>query len=170
MGKIGIIIAREYTSRVKKKSFILTTLLVPLLIGAMIAVPALIAYYSSDKKERNIAVIDGSGIVAPSLENSENVIYTEVSEALGAEIKKDLSSSSKYYAVLEIGKLDSIGNAPLSIFADEQVNLTLQQKIENDVNNVLRENKLKSYDLPDLKSVINNVQSTSSLKTYPIWQ
>lgn len=168
MGKIGIVISREYTSRVKKKSFILTTLLVPLLIGAMIAVPALIAYYSSDKKDRNIAVIDNSNVVAQSLENSETITYTTVSEALGAEIKKDLGSSDKYYAVLEIGELDSLGNAPLSIFANEQVNMSLQEKIENDINNILRYNKLKSYQIPDLENVIHNVQVGSTLKTYQV--
>lgn len=168
MGKIGIIINREYTSRVKKKSFILTTLLVPIFIAAMIAVPALIAYYSTDNKEREIAVTDESGVVATNLENSENVKYTVASAEEAAQIKKDLGSSSKYYAVLEIGKLDSLGNAPLSIYANEQININLQQKIENDVNNVLRYNKLKSYDIPDLENVITNVQSDSNLKTYQI--
>lgn len=168
MGKIGIIIGREYTSRVKKKSFILTTLLVPIFIAAMIAVPALIAYYSNDSKDRNIAVTDKSGIVAPSLENSENITYTVVSEAMAAEIKKDLSSKGKYYAVLEIGELDSLGNAPLAVYADEQININLQQKIENDVNNVLRYNKLKNYDIPDLENVITNVQAESSLKTFQV--
>ena len=168
MGKIGIIINREYTSRVKKKSFILTTLLVPIFIAAMIAVPALIAYYSTDNKEREIAVTDESGVVAANLENSENVKYTVASAEEAAQIKKDLGSSSKYYAVLEIGKLDSLGNAPLSIYANEQININLQQKIENDVNNVLRYNKLKSYDIPDLENVITNVQSDSNLKTYQI--
>lgn len=168
MGKIGIIIGREYTSRVKKKSFILTTLLVPIFIAAMIVVPALIAYYSNDSKDRNIAVTDKSGVVADSLENSENITYTVVSEPMAAEIKKDLSSKGKYYAVLEIGELDSLGNAPLAIYADEQININLQQKIQNDVNNVLRYNKLKNYNIPDLENVITNVQSDSNLKTFQI--
>ena len=48
MSKIGIIIAREYSTRVKKKSFIIGTLLVPILFASMIVIPMLIAMYCSD--------------------------------------------------------------------------------------------------------------------------
>ena len=107
MGKIGIIIEREYTSRVKKKSFILTTLLVPIFIAALIAIPGLITYYSSDNSVRNIAVIDDSNIVANKLESSKTLIYTTVDREEGEKIKKDIENS-KFYGVLEIGVLDSL--------------------------------------------------------------
>ena len=74
MSKIGIIISREYSTRVKKKSFIISTLLVPFLLAMMIVVPMLIAMYSSDNKTYNIAVSDESGVVADKLEMSERIL------------------------------------------------------------------------------------------------
>lgn len=168
MGKIGIIISREYSTRVKKKSFILTTLLVPILIAAMIAVPALIAFYSQDDKEKTIAVVDKSGVVANNLESSKSIKYVVVSPELGSEIKKDLDKSDKYYALLEIGELDTLSNSSLSIYANEQVNITLSEKIQNDVNYILKYNKLQSYEIPNLEEVMNNVQSESTLKTFQV--
>ena len=68
--KIGIIIGREFKERVQKKSFILTTLLTPLLMIALIFAPMLIAGYSGESEKR-IAVVDDSKIIAQQLQNTD---------------------------------------------------------------------------------------------------
>ncbi len=70
MSNISIIIQREFNERVRKKSFIITTLLMPLLMVALMAAPALIMQFSRGDEKR-IAVIDESGLVAPRLESDE---------------------------------------------------------------------------------------------------
>ena len=60
--KINIIIAREFTERVAKKSFIITTLLMPIIMVAFMAAPALIAAFSTPS-ERTIAVADKSELI-----------------------------------------------------------------------------------------------------------
>lgn len=60
MSKVGIIIAREFNERVRKKSFIITTILMPVLMIGLMIVPALIMNYSRGDTKR-IAVIDESG-------------------------------------------------------------------------------------------------------------
>ena len=72
--KIGIIIGREFNERVRKKSFIITTLLMPILMIALMVAPALIMEFSKGE-EKSIAVIDESGLVAPSLESDEEVRF-----------------------------------------------------------------------------------------------
>ena len=75
--KIGIIIEREFNERVRKKSFIITTLLTPLLMITLMLVPAFITTYStSDVK--HIAVVDDSKIVAGALENTDEVVFEAV--------------------------------------------------------------------------------------------
>ena len=76
--KIGIIIGREYAIRVKKKSFIFTTILTPLLFAALMVVPSLIAMYSGAEQGQKIRIVDESGIVMPYLESDEEIIYEEV--------------------------------------------------------------------------------------------
>ncbi|MDE6466306.1 MAG: hypothetical protein K2L44_06335, partial [Duncaniella sp.] len=72
--KIGIVIEREYLERVKKKSFIFTTLLMPLLMLLLMALPALLVAFV-DKSETTVLVVDNSKRVAPLLENSDEVKF-----------------------------------------------------------------------------------------------
>ena len=62
MNKISLIIQREYASRVKKKSFLLTTLLVPLIFPLIIA---MIVYFTQSERENvakvQILVLDETG-------------------------------------------------------------------------------------------------------------
>ena len=168
MSKIGIIISREYSTRVKKKSFIISTLLVPFLLAMMIVVPMLIAMFSSDNKTYNIAVSDESGVVADKLENSKTVNYTVIDPATAEDVRKDLSKSDTYYGLLKISQLDSLNNAEISIYANEQVNLSLKNQIQGEVNDILSANKLTSYDIPNLDVVLKNMENKSSVKTFQV--
>ena len=168
MSKIGIIIAREYSTRVKKKSFIIGTFLVPILFALMFVIPMLIAAYSSDNKVRTIAVDDRSGVVAQKLENKENINYVMIDGVLAEQIKKDLPKSDTYYALLQISQMDSMKNAEVSIFCPEQVSISLKDQIQSQVNEILSANKLASYDIPDLEKVLDNIRNTSHVKTLQV--
>ncbi|MEX2380516.1 MAG: ABC transporter permease, partial [Vicingaceae bacterium] len=69
MSKINLIIHREYLSRVKKKSFIIMSIVGPLLIAALMIVPAWLATTTEDYQ--NIEVIDESGLFIRNLQNTE---------------------------------------------------------------------------------------------------
>ena len=66
MGKIGIIIAREFNERVRKKSFIITTILMPLLMIGMMAAPTLMMLFAKGE-QKELIVLDDSGVIAPQL-------------------------------------------------------------------------------------------------------
>ena len=168
MSKIGIIIAREYSTRVRKKSFIIGTFLVPILFALMFVIPMLIATYSSDNKVRTIAVDDQSGVVAQKLEDKENIKYSIIDGAVAEQVKKDLAKSGTYYALLQISKMDSLNNAEVSIFCPEQVSISLKDQIQSQVNEILSANKLASYDIPDLENVLSNIRNTSRVKTLKV--
>ena len=76
---IGIIIRREYLNKVRKKSFLLTTLLVPILAGGgMIAMMAIMMTTKENLKK--IAVVDRSSIVMPMLEDTESIDFVDYSD------------------------------------------------------------------------------------------
>jgi len=76
MNKIGLVIQREYLTRVKKKSFLITTILVPLIIFGFYA--AIIAVSISDSSESaKVAVIDDAGLFK-SPGQKDNIIYTNL--------------------------------------------------------------------------------------------
>ena len=74
MSNLGIIIEREFLERVKKKSFIITTILMPVLMLALMAMPALVMLWAGQSETR-VAVIDESHQVLPALENDEAVRF-----------------------------------------------------------------------------------------------
>ncbi len=73
---IGVIISREYVTRVKKKSFLVITFVVPVLFVLLCTVPTLIMFLSKDDGKR-IEVVDESGIVMPYLVSSKQIEYTD---------------------------------------------------------------------------------------------
>ncbi|EKC44131.1 conserved hypothetical protein, secreted, partial [human gut metagenome] len=75
MSNISLIIQREFNERVRKKSFIITTILMPVLMLALMVAPALIMRFSRGET-KTIVVIDDSGLVAPKLVDSEEIRFT----------------------------------------------------------------------------------------------
>ena len=96
--KVGIVISHEYTTRVRKKSFILTTLLTPIGMALLICVPALIMLFSGNENQK-VKVIDQSGIVAPYFENSEHTTYEIGGQDEDIEALRDRFDELDYYAL-----------------------------------------------------------------------
>ena len=75
VNKTSIIISREYSERVKKKSFIITTILVPVLMLALSVLPTLIIVFAGGGETKTVAVIDDSGLILQNLTDNEEVRY-----------------------------------------------------------------------------------------------
>lgn len=166
--KIGIIIAREYTIRVKKKSFIFTTILTPLLFAALMVVPSLIAMYSGSEEAQVIRVVDESGIVMPYLESDDEIIYEQAQEGETLLSLKDNFKDLGVFAVVEISPLDSNRNVAVTAYSEKQINMDMQSSIKRGVKKAVEDNKLKSYDIPDLDKVLADIKSDINMKTYII--
>ena len=112
MNKIQLIIAREYLTRVKKKSFIVMTILAPVLMAALIIVPTVIAVKSMDaKKQMRVLVVDENEFFINKLEDNAMNVYTYRSGDI-SEFKKELFTDT-YDAVLHIMKGSSALRANL---------------------------------------------------------
>ena len=77
MNKIGLIIGREFNERVRKKSFIITTILMPVLMIALMAAPALIMSFSQGD-EKQIGVIDASNLIGDRLQSDETMHFEQL--------------------------------------------------------------------------------------------
>src|SRR5574344_1520882 len=134
--KIKIIIGREYSVRVKKKSFILTTILTPLLFAALIAVPSLIMLYGGGKA-KTIMVVDQSGLVADNLENTEKVTYQNASQGESVEDLKSKFKDLDCYAVVGISALDSNNNVNVVSYSKEPLNMDIKSSISKVVKSAV---------------------------------
>ncbi|MCL1850250.1 MAG: ABC transporter permease [Bacteroidetes bacterium] len=106
MNKIKLIIAREYLTRVKKRSFIIMTILAPVLMAALIITPAIIAAKAMEsQKNMNVLVIDDNEFFINKLEENAFTTFTYRSGDIN-DFKKELFSGN-YDAVLHITKSDA---------------------------------------------------------------
>ena len=165
--KISIIIAREFAIRVKKKSFIFTTILTPLLFAALMVVPSLIAMYSGGEEGQKIAVVDGSGIVMPYMESDDEYIFTEVTDKSVDELKGDFDNLD-YFAVVGISPMDSSKNVSVVTYSKKQMNIDVQNRISRNVEAAVEEYKLKGYGIPQLEEIMADVESDVKMSTYTL--
>ena len=161
MSNISIIIQREFNERVRKKSFIITTLLMPVLMIALMASPALIMQYSRGD-EKVIAVVDDSGLVAPKLENSEEIAF-ETTDLSTEEARKQLTDK---FGVLYIGS-DILENASnVKLYANSSSSLSLESAITGQIEHILEAEKLKDYNIENLSKILDEVKTKVNMQTF----
>lgn len=137
MNKIGLIIAREYLSRVKKKSFIVMTLLGPLFFAAIIFLPAWLATRGGD--EKSIQVLDESTLFGKSFIDSEEATFTYSQEGTLEELKERVVSG-EFDGLLYIPGLEVENPQGVAFFASSNPSLSLigslEYKIEQEIENI----------------------------------
>lgn len=160
MSQVGIIIAREFNERVRKKSFILTTILVPLLMIAMMAVPSLLMLYAGgDTKE--IAVIDESGLILPRLESNDEILFLPCEE----ELEQALLNTERF-GLLWIGEDVVSNNNNLRLYTNSSSSMILEENIENQIETLLEEEKLKHYNIENLAQIMEEVETNITLQSF----
>ncbi len=158
---IGIIIGREFNERVRKKSFILTTLLMPLLMVAMMVAPSLIMMHSKGDTKR-IAVIDHSGIIAPQLESNEEIQY----EPTDLSVEDARTLLTDYFGVLAIGADVETNPNNVQLYTNASSSLTLESSIESELSNIIEREKLKHYNIHNLDEILRQVKTSVTLTTF----
>lgn len=166
MSKIGLIIGREYKTRVRKKSFIVMTLLGPILFAALMVAPAILMRLEDDDF-KNIAVIDETGMFDQySLKNTKSINFDFVSDKYFrgnyydvSEAKADLKDS-EHFALLYIPiNAMSSNNGSVQLFSYQQPNMGLKMHISNGIEKKAEELKLskKAEELDITQKEIDNI-------------
>lgn len=157
---ISIIIGREFKERVANKSFIVTTILMPVLMLAFMAAPALIMSLSSPEN-RTLAVIDNSGIVLPALveHQPENLVLVPTAEPLDSAIRSD-----RYNGVLVIGA-DVAASPKASLYMHDASSVELESMLASRIEDAVRDQKLKSYNIDNLQQILDETETNVNLST-----
>ncbi len=159
-----MIISREFNERVRKRSFLVTTILTPLLmVGLVGGMFAMMAIRSSNVK--NIAVIDHSGVVAPKLESSGTIVYEATDRTL-----EDINAShdEETWGVLVVGAdvVDNPSNVQLYSYSSSTVEI--ETSVAGDISDIIEAEKLKRYDIEDLPRILEEVRTTVRLTAYKV--
>ena len=140
MHKLKLIIIREYWTRVRKRTFILTTILTPLAFALFFVVVGLIFSYEGIEKRR-IAVRDEAGILTNSNIKAEadgSLYFIKKDEPL--EVLKEGVKNGEYEGILLIPPIADLRSTrqPVYYYADEQLSLDALVKVESRLESVMR--------------------------------
>lgn len=169
MNKTWIILQQEYLKRVRKKSFIILTLLVPFLFVGMFALIIFLAL-KNDKEERTIAVYDESTLFLGEFKDEGFTRYHFIPEVEYKSLKTSLKESD-FYALLYIpGNIYSVNVAQL--YSEKQLPFELVEQIENKLGRFIENDKRKKIIeetmVPDLEERLASTQTRVKLSTLKI--
>lgn len=161
MNKLWIILQREYLTRVKKKSFILVTLLTPLGIGLI----AFISGYfisKAGKAEKNILVKDESGILTEETLSSTYMNYTFSEKDI--ETLKNTYIKEGYDILLYLDKTPAMGDkrVEMKYFSKDKLSLPTLESIERRVSGAIRSYKIELSQID--RSKLDNLETRVNLE------
>ena len=173
MKKILLIIRREYLTRVKKRSFIIMTILGPLLMAGIVIVPIYIATTTNETKQ--VAVIDETGLFYEKFKMSDNIRF----HYLETDIKsaKENFGKSDDYALLYIPRTEIALPVNAILYAGTQININVKSYIRNVMSKRIEDLKLEAQlrDITngnssqvDLDNLLRSIKTSVDISTIKI--
>ena len=167
MRNIKTIIGREYLTRVKKKSFLLTTFLVPILFAALCILPSVIMFMAKDTG-KTVAVVDQSGIVMPYLVDTEAVDYEDYSTEPADSMKAHFEDLGLDVLVV-VSPLDTVSKTlSVASYSPKPLSMEIKDALRSKVNDAVEDYRLAQYEITDLKQMMEDVKSDVSIATYTL--
>ncbi len=161
MNKTAIIIRREYLTRVRKKSFIIMTILAPLLVaGFVILIPLIM--FSGDKADKKIAVIEEDTRIFRNIipdTGNEKFVYLD-----NVRINDIITSFDQagYFGILYLSP--HALNNPI-LYSKKQPDIGLIEHISGSLKKEIERQKLLSYDIQNLDSILTQIRTHVSVST-----
>jgi ABC-2 type transport system permease protein len=161
VNKISIIIQREYFSRVKKKSFIIMTILGPILMASIWVIPLYLANISDE--EKTIQVLDETGIFVSLFKNSEDLKFVPVD--IDIETAKNNLDLSGNYALLYIPQTQLSLPTTGILYSDRQPSLDVKSYIKDVMKKEVEKLKLEASGVkPDILESIKTGINLNTIK------
>ena len=158
MRKIWLIIKREYLVRVRKKAFIIMTIVGPLLMAALMIVPT---YLANETQELRTIAIEKDGFeFTNQIEDTDFLHFSKIPTEEANLLKNDFSESN-YYALLYVEKNN------FTLYSNQQISLSVSKAIENQLEQIIEHQKLKAagIDLAILSEAESTVRITTKIIT-----
>ena len=157
-----IVIEREYLQRVKKKSFIFTTILMPLIMLLLMATPALIMYFA-DNGSTNVLVIDGGTGLGAQLQSDDDVHF----QLAAPDTPLDSATAREGIEAVLVIPADIIANrkASVKLYTDGPSTLSTEHEITEQLNSIIEKERLLAYNIDNLPQIMKEVESNVQLST-----
>lgn len=165
MNNIYLITKREFLTQVKKKSFIILTLLAPLLLVGFGAVIGLM--FKANESHSIIEVVDKSGLFKNQLKSNDKLNYVFVSAADEKAKINNLKDNESLDGILILPELKDHDYNGLEnstrLIVNSKMGLDTKQKIVSDITDVIKKEKIKQLGIEE--SQVNSLDKSFTLKT-----
>jgi len=162
MNKILLIIQREYLTRVRKRSFLLTTFLIPLLFIGMYATIFYVALHN-DEPVTTVYVVDESGQIANRLTNTDHLAFVQSTQSAEQQKKNLEKEKEENHAVLLLIPANIHETQTVELYDTEKKGIQTLRTIEAKLNDILKVDALKAAGI-DLQT-LTNLQTDVTIKS-----
>jgi ABC-2 type transport system permease protein len=164
MNKISLIIRREYITRVRKKSFIIMTLLTPFLFALIFIIPMLVMS-NEDKDFKKIAVIEeGSDLFTNVIPDTRDVDFEYLPGVRLNDIKNNFSEMG-YYGVLYISPQIVTTPDAVQLISKKQPPIGLLDHISGSLEKEIEKQKLLAYNIENLDEILRTINTSVRIQT-----
>lgn len=162
---LGLVIGREYFERVKRKSFIISTILVPVLMIALMAAPALFMLLGKSE-QKTVQVVDNTGALAARLSGNDEITFVAASLPVDS-LRAD--EGNEAILVIGSGAIDDPTHG-ITLLSRGSVSMMTDAYITGQLRNAIEDARLESYNIPDIKKILADVQADVRMSTVRIDQ
>ena len=156
MNNLSLVIQREYMERVRKKSFLVTTILMPVLMIILMAAPALIMMLNTPDHSV-IGVVDKSGHIFEGLENNDLYEFVPVDNEQTARSEVEDGKINGYIVIP--ANIEDQTSPVVSLYMDDAIPFELQSTLTSKINNTIENHKLLAYNIQNLPEIMNQVKT-----------
>ena len=164
--KTGIVIPREYLNKVKKKSFLITTFVVPILFAALCILPTFLMMNVKEKSQ-NVAVVDYSGIVMPYLESNEAATFNDCSTEDPLVIKDELKARG-FDVLVVVSALDSTNNVSVQTYSKKPAGVDFSENVRSKAAKAVEQYRISTYNISGLDQIMKDVKANVKVNEFTL--
>lgn len=161
MNKFLLVVSREFLTRVKKKSFIILTILMPFIFAALTFIPIWLSTIKDDT-QKLVAVADKTGKYLANFKNDQTYRFEPITDP---DNKAYYADTTAYEAVIDIRTDLAKDSKGIVVYSRNEVPAGLISYISNVLNEQVRHDKLTATGIAGLDKIIDDVQTEIDIPT-----
>ena len=165
MKNTWLIIMREFGERVRKKSFIITTLLMPIFMIGMMVAPSLMMLYAPSEQKQIVVLDRSEKRIAERLMPAAEMQFIIDDKLSKAEACSIYNEESGIFGILYIGS-DVEQRDSVQLITNASSSMMLEQSIASQISAIIEHDKLANYNIENIETILAEVETHIELSTY----